>query len=201
MNTRKLLSLVVILYSVSLSTPVFCQALDLSLAPNEETYYELLTFILESAPYDFIERLYDETSHLLSVGTTGRSMLSIAAQRSDDPRVVALLMRHRPSLDDPDEQGFSPLMYSVLSERAETVRLLLSSGANVNYQSMDGFSALHIAVGNNEHPIIARMLLDAGADLRLKTKFGLSVHDAIMENPALKDSVLAEEIYWKSPPE
>lgn len=200
MNTRKLLSLVVILYSVSLSTPVFCQALDLSLAPNEDTYYDLLTCIVEYAPYEFIERLYDETSHLLYIHE-GRSMLSIAAYRSDDPQVVALLMRHRQTLDDPDKQGFTPLMYAVLSERAGTVRLLLSSGANVNYQSMDGFSALHLAVGNNEHPDIARMLLDAGADLRLKTKFGLSVHDAIMQNPALKDSVLAEEIYWKSSPE
>ena len=200
MNIRKLLSLVVILYLATFSTPIFCQPLNLSLTPNEETYYSLLASIVEMAPYEFLERLYDETSHLLGVDTVGRSMLSIAAQRSEDPRVVALLMRHRPSLDDPDDQGITPLMYAVLSERIENARLLLSSGANVDYQSTDGFTALILAAGNNTGSDLVRLLLDAGADLRLKTTFGLSVHDAIIKNPALKDSVLAEEIYWKSPP-
>jgi ankyrin repeat protein len=200
MKTLKPLSLSIVLCSAAFSNFLFGQPLNLSLGPNEETYYSLLTSIIELAPYDFLERLYEETNHLLSVDNNGRSMLSIAAQRSDDPRVVALLMRHRPSLDDPDDQGITPLMYAVLGERIENARLLLSSGADVDYQSAQGFTALILAAGNNANPELVRLLLDAGADLRLETAFGMSVHDAIMNNPALKDSVLAEEIYWKSPP-
>ena len=200
MRTLKPFFLSVVLSSAAFPLPLFGQPIDLSLAPNEETYYSLLASVVEMAPYEFLERLYNETSHLLSVDANGRSMLSIAAQRCSDPRAVALLMRHRPSPDDPDERGFTPLMYAVLSERIENARLLLSSGANVDYRSADGFTALILAAGNNASPDLVRLLLDAGADLRLRTASGLSVHDAIQENPALKDSVLAEEIYWKSPP-
>lgn len=183
---------------LSLAPALSSQSLDINLGPDEDDYFDLLVRIIDWAPYEVIERLYEETSHLAYVHE-GRSMFSVAAERRDDPRVTALLMRHRPSADDPDPLGFTPLMYAVLNERTETVKLLLSSGVDVNYRSKEGFTALHFAAANNAGPDIIRLLLKAGADPRIKTAFGLGVHDAIMRNPALKDSALAEELYWKEP--
>lgn len=183
---------------LSLAPALPSQSLNLSTAPDEEDYFDLLVRIIDWAPYEVIERIYEETSHLAYVHE-GRSMFSVAAERREDARVTALLMRHRSSADDPDPFGFTPLMYAVLNERTETVKLLLSSGADVNYRSRDGFTALHFAAAKNTGPDIIRMLLKAGADPRIKTSFGLSVHDAVMTNPALKDSVLAEELYWMGP--
>jgi ankyrin repeat protein len=168
-----------------------------SFDPDAGTYYDLLVNILEYGSYDFIVRLSEETSHLSYVHE-GRTMLSVAAQHSSDPRVVELLLRLRSTPDEPDEIGFTPLMYAVQSERLETVRVLLTAGVDVNYQSMHGLTALHVAVGNNAGPEIARMLLEAGADLRLKAVDGMSVYDAIMINPALANSKFVEEIRQKS---
>lgn len=183
---------------LSLAPALASQSLNLSTAPDEEDYFDLLVRIIDWAPYELIERIYEETSHLAYIHE-GRSLFSIAAERREDARVSALLMRHRPSADDPDPLGFTPLMYAALNERTETVKLLLSSGADVNYRSNDGFTVLHIAAAKNTGQEIIRLLLKAGADPRIKTSFGLSVHDAILRNPALKDSVLAEELYWMGP--
>lgn len=183
---------------LSLAPALASQSLNFTTAPDEEDYFDLLVRIIDWAPYELIERIYEETSHLAYVHE-GRSLFSIAAERREDARVSALLMRHRPSVDDPDPLGFTPLMYAALKERTETVKLLLSSGADVNYRSKDGFTALHFAAAKNTGPEIFRLLLKAGADPRIKTSFGLGVHDAVMRNPALKDSVLAEELYWKEP--
>jgi len=147
---------------------------------------------------ELLERLCEETSHLSFVHD-GRNMLSVAAQRNPDPRVVALFLAHGQWPDTPDYQNITPLMYAVLSERNETVRLLLSAGARVNYQGIGGLTPLHMAVGNNGGTEISRMLLEAGADAGLRATDGMTVHDAIMRNPMLKDSTLVEEIYQKSP--
>ena len=50
------------------------------------------------------------------------------------------------------------------------VRDLITLGANLEWQDNVGFTALHVCAFNN-HPEIARILLDAGADLNMRESY------------------------------
>ena len=56
------------------------------------------------------------------------------------------------------------------------VEFLIKSGAAINQQNNEGFTALHFAVlyGNTEYE---KMLLEAGADPNIKTNGGLIAED------------------------
>jgi uncharacterized protein len=57
--------------------------------------------------------------------------------------------------------GFSALMAAALNGSAEQMKMLIDHGANVNYQSSDGTTALWLAVPNWDK---TKLLLDKGAD-------------------------------------
>ena len=77
-----------------------------------------------------------------------------------------------------DKEGFTALSKAVSTDRDRVVTLLVSAGAAVNQASDSGYSALHVAAVNNvlngpiRCPSIVRTLLDAGADLSLRTSTG-----------------------------
>ena len=58
--------------------------------------------------------------------------------------------------------GSTPLHYAVTTNRLETVKLLLDSGADVNATFRSGSTALHIAANRGFVPI-ARLLIQKGA--------------------------------------
>ena len=66
-----------------------------------------------------------------------------------------------------------PLNIAVLNNNIRIIRLLLSAGANVDFQNEYGATALHNAVGRDFIDIVKTLLL-YGANVNLKTKSGMS---------------------------
>ncbi len=72
---------------------------------------------------------------------------------------------------DPQNQGRTPLMLSLVFGSAEKVRFLIASGANVNMKSDNGISALMYAIDGGSIEIIS-MLIKARADVNVKDRDG-----------------------------
>jgi ankyrin repeat protein len=66
------------------------------------------------------------------------------------------------------EFGLTPLHLAALGNNAEVVKLLLAKGANFRITSSSGYTPLHEVQGEE----VARILLDAGADVNTKTDDG-----------------------------
>ena len=59
-----------------------------------------------------------------------------------------------------------------LEPNLNIVRDLITLGANLDWQDEDGSTALHRCAGRSNSPEIARMLIDAGADMNILNNDG-----------------------------
>jgi hypothetical protein len=199
MNGKSLLALVFVVSCVFVTSPGLPgQSLGPGPTVSEGTYLDLLARVAGRGSPDLIGYLLESSNHLFTIAV-GRNMLSFAAENNPDSAVVALFLAAGQEADVPDWEGFTPLMFAAEKGRLETVRLLIAAGANVNRKSESGLTALHLAAGGNKDEKVARLLLGAGADPSLSTRDGLSPGDFAARNPALKGSLLAEELYGKGP--
>jgi len=67
------------------------------------------------------------------------------------------------------------LLLAIHGGREIEVKSLLTAGFDVNVADTDGITPL-MASAMNGNPAIARLLIDAGADLSLRNKWGLTAH-------------------------
>jgi ankyrin repeat protein len=70
-----------------------------------------------------------------------------------------------------DENGWTPLYWTIRYDRVDICRLLLDSGADVNYKNNYGNNPLIIAVIDDRIDII-KLLLSRGANVNHKNKGG-----------------------------
>ncbi len=103
----------------------------------------------------------------------GVPLLCLAA-RNRHLGMAELLLSWGASLDlQSEDRGYSALMDASLAGSPELVDLFLDYGAVPNLQSKDGQTALVIAVGRSD-AVIARRLLEKGADADMVDKLGFS---------------------------
>lgn len=89
----------------------------------------------------------------------------LQASWSGNAAVIASLLEHGANVNGRNaETGTSALLYAVLSGRENTVRLLLSRGARVDFRYRDNQTVLHIAASQGNSPVITA-LITAHADL------------------------------------
>lgn len=74
--------------------------------------------------------------------------------------------------------GSSPLITAAVFGKTDMARILIDSGADINFRNKDGSTAL-LSAAFFGRPEIVRMLLDAGADKSIKNKFGSTAYDAV----------------------
>jgi len=79
------------------------------------------------------------------------------------------------------QHGQTPLMLSVSHGRVEVVRLLLSSGADVNVQDADGSTALMCAAEHGHTTIVKLLLAQTDIDLLLRDNDGSTALSIAME--------------------
>ena len=68
------------------------------------------------------------------------------------------------------------------------IKGLLTKGADVNAREEDGRTPLHWAAWTNQNPEVIEVLLNAGADAKLKDNAGKLPADHAAENEHIKDS-------------
>src|SRR5205814_1470484 len=99
----------------------------------------------------------------------GQTALMWAAARNNAAAVDALIeagahitaRSKGGTAEDPKEGGLTPLLFAVREDPGDAVRTLLAHGVDVNDATLDGASALHVAVASG-HFDLAASLLDHG---------------------------------------
>lgn len=66
-------------------------------------------------------------------------------------------------IDIPDENNLSALMWAAFYGQVNSAKLLIKSGANVNFRGSVNESPLHLAAANGHHDLV-KLLLTYGAD-------------------------------------
>lgn len=85
------------------------------------------------------------------------------------------VLASEPLINHRDQHGVTALMRAACYNRAEIVRTLINSGADVNAARSDGFTPLLLAIFYG-HGAIVRLLCESGADVNVTTRFGTSAH-------------------------
>jgi serine/threonine-protein phosphatase 6 regulatory ankyrin repeat subunit B len=99
-----------------------------------------------------------------ATGSNGTGALSLAAANGH-VEVMRILLQHRASLNQKDNWGGTPLMYSVKGRQLESARFLLGKGADVNKTlNKNRMSPLMMAAFRGDNAMV-ELLLDNGADI------------------------------------
>jgi ankyrin repeat protein len=105
------------------------------------------------------------------VGGVQADEIHRAVMTGDNARVEELLKGDPKLVNAKDSEQWAPLHLAVLFNRTETVKLLLSMGADPNVQDNEGWTALHTAAWTG-HADMARLLLERRAEVDARSKSG-----------------------------
>lgn len=128
----------------------------------------------------------------------GRLLLAI--EDCDAPSVRQLVAVQPSLLEQTDKYGCTALMHAVScpSREVAVIRELLDAGAKVNWQTSEGYTALHCAIdvdfeANLNSREVITLLVNAGADLTLKQHYGWSplLRAVIEGTPVEVDTLLS----------
>jgi ankyrin repeat protein len=123
-------------------------------------------------------------------------MTIVASCNEKAGQIVELLLANGADPNLRDENGQTALMHAVQNIEEddlmrEIVSFLLSCGADPNIQDFRGMTALMHTVttcfGNDQ--IIPTMLIDAGADISIRNKFGRTVFEVAQAYDELKSTL------------
>lgn len=121
---------------------------------------------------DFLEAGMDINSR----DSAGTPMLCIAA-RSGKKDAIEWLVKNGAEIDAiSKDRGYSAVMDAVWKLSPDIVELLIKLGANLNFVSNDGQTALIVATGSSSSKI-CEMLVKNGADPCFKDHMGMSALD------------------------
>ncbi|XP_057338269.1 putative ankyrin repeat protein RF_0381 isoform X3 [Microplitis mediator] len=110
---------------------------------------------------------------------------------TDDPDVVKLAVDHGFEVNPPKVIKNVPLMRSIEKKKFKAMKVLLDSGADINYtRESNGMQPIHLAI-NTEKEIIAE-LLKYGADINAKIKNGCTplMFSICYNNPEIMEFLL-----------
>jgi ankyrin repeat protein len=117
----------------------------------------------------------DEAERLLAETGAERLTIHEAAAMGAGARIAALLDDDASAANAWSPDGFQPLGLAAFFGRREAVELLLARGGEVNTHARHPFhvAALHAALAG-PLPNIARLLVDAGADVNARQQAGIT---------------------------
>lgn len=87
----------------------------------------------------------------------------------DNVNIVRSLIRLGANVNATKSDGTTPLIDAVFLSHIEIIRMLLDNGANIDAKRKDGRTALHIAADRESCAKAIRILLQRGANFKLRT--------------------------------
>lgn len=128
----------------------------------------ILKGLFNQSELDSIRKNIRETRDVVGTGY-GDALIHVFAVRGRTS-VVKFLLEKGVDVDARDQKGRTPLICSVINGHAETVKLLLDSGANIE-STFEGNTVLMEAVMQNHEEIVI-VLISHGADKEARNKAG-----------------------------
>ncbi len=112
---------------------------------------------------------------------TDKNVLSVmqAAAIAEDSNYLQIALKYggNPNQRLPISDG-TILISAVENNRINNIKLLINAGANINHQDKNGYTPIMMAVLANRYQICC-VLMELGADIKLKTNNGNNVCDLL----------------------
>lgn len=147
--------------------------------------------------FEAVEYLIKHGADPLARDGDGNTPLMAASCGGNLKLVKYLLEEKNSDIHAKNLSGWTPLYWAVLDAHIEIIQYYLASGADVNVRTRDKETVLMLAVGrsfasDDESIAIARILIEAGAELNAQDKSGNSVliHAIKRDNPTVMDFLL-----------
>ena len=112
------------------------------------------------------------TTNLSIKNRQGETPLMLAALNNKLPLAKLLILRGA----DVNQAGWTPLHYAATKGHIEMMRLMIDNSAYLDAESPNGTTPLMMAAHYGT-PMAVKLLLEEGADPRIKNKLGLSAWD------------------------
>jgi ankyrin repeat protein len=136
---------------------------------------------------DLREEMQLSTAAINKADAKGRTALAWAAARGDQG-IVQTLLEFGANPNITCATGNSPLLRSVRAQSPSCIKLLLDHGADVQWKSDLGFTALHYAAYYKDDEAYLLPLLDAGARVNEEDKYGWTALAATAEYDHVKSA-------------
>lgn len=123
-----------------------------------------------------------------------KNAIHFACEAGMHEALVCLLRHGCPGIDDPDVDGWTPLMWAIQNGPACVLSLLATGRVRIDRRDENGRTALFLAVRWGHSVEVARVLLHHGADPETRDDDGQTPLDAAMKRGLPGDFLMADEI-------
>lgn len=137
----------------------------------------LLFRLLPSMTVDYLSLLLELGVDVNERNSISKDSLLIAACKSSNVKIVKLLLDKEANPNQVDENGDTALYHAVSRKSVDLVTLLLNSGANPNIRGYSTPLLKAVAIWN---PLLVKLLLEAGADGKVKDKKYNDIFDHLL---------------------
>lgn len=111
------------------------------------------------------------------------ALLNEIGRREPDLERVRELAKDKAMLEREGDVGVPPLVWAIINNQSEVVKILIDAGANVNVRTREGDTPLLWAVYQNREDIV-KTLLESGAQPGVKNSHGKTELDCAEERYA-----------------
>ena len=117
--------------------------------------------------------LANNAIHVNLMNKSGENPLMMASIEGELPLVETLVLKNKAEVN---KSGWTPLHYACTTGKLSVAEFLIARGAKVNALSPSETTPLMMAVGSG-NDLLIKLLLDNGADLRMRNHEGYSAID------------------------
>ena len=111
--------------------------------------------------------------------------------------IIKFIKENKDSLNEKNEDGNTPLVYSLRYKNDENIiKLLINNKTDFNQKNNYGCSALIIALINNHNENIIKLLINNKTDLNRKNNSGDSPFKLLLENQSGKNLSLILSFFY-----
>ena len=147
-------------------------------------------------PLSVIQKMVENGADLGAVDRENKTVLMYAAAGNSAEVILYLLEKGVP-VDSVDKTGRNALMEAcVENSSSEVVSVLIKAGCPVNGIDKKKKTALMFAARETINPEVIEILLLEGADIKMEDERGFSAYHYFQKNKVLKESSLAQKLYF-----